>query len=561
MFVLIWALVFWVGLFALIKWLEVKSKGKISQWLQSRNVSLYLGYVSWTTTRYNSSLVRISNEYRRWWDLWFSLGVTFGLVGLIFSVIVLVGNLVITLTHVYLAVTSVGEAAPIAGSAATVQGFNAEQPSLGRALLTADGHNRFTERYVDLESVTRFHEAAEESVKLAGQDLSKSSGILTPLLPGVNLPKSQLGYILIALLISALFHELGHALAAGAEELRVNGVGGFLALIFPGAYVQIDGVDQLPPWRQLKVYCAGAWHNVAVAISCVVAIGLLPIFLIPFYSYHHGAVVTEVSQCFVLKNFVFPGDVIQAINSNAVADRGRYLDILQHLRLSQRSQSIGFCFDADAIESFGKPPGECCGLENNATSNGYQCFTESGVSPRSVCMKTGTASRQKSCLQTLDCGGNGDGTNRTSCFFPVLPNGHQLMDILIRDKQGKDRHVIFQGTPETLQRCVMLSNYLPRLKLIADLMPAVYETTVAVDIPKKLDRLLQYTFSVSLCLAVLNMAPVFFLDGEASAILFVRIFRPRMADGFQQKLKSMMLIGGTLLLAGNIVVSLAVLNL
>mmetsp|Transcript_1487 Transcript_1487/g.4945 ORF Transcript_1487/g.4945 Transcript_1487/m.4945 type:complete len:108 (+) Transcript_1487:1922-2245(+) len=107
----------------------------------------------------------------------------------------------------------------------------------------------------------------------------------------------------------------------------------------------------------------------------------------------------------------------------------------------------------------------------------------------------------------------------------------------------------------------MLSNYLPRVNFLLQNFPSLYELTVELDFPRKLDRLFQYTFSVSLCLAILNMAPVFFLDGEASAILFVRIFRPRMADWMQQKLKTGMLIGGTALLAGNIVLSLAVLRL
>ncbi len=33
-------------------------------------------------------------------------------------------------------------------------------------------------------------------------------------IPGVNVPTSHLGYYFVALIVSGVFHELGHALAA-----------------------------------------------------------------------------------------------------------------------------------------------------------------------------------------------------------------------------------------------------------------------------------------------------------------------------------------------------------
>ncbi|KAJ8906244.1 hypothetical protein NDN08_002738 [Rhodosorus marinus] len=580
MVILIWALLLWIGVFALIKWLEVRSEERISRWLDSRNISLYLGYVSWTTTRYDAALSNISHKYRRWWDIWFSLGVTFGLVGLIFSVILLVGNFGITFAHVWMALTT--------GNGSSLQGARTTQMSgLGAAdlgavqphrhqLLSADleYHSRelqeldplaedgFTDHYVNIEFADTV-QRAEETMKLAGQDIGKSSGFLTPLLPGINLPKSQLGYILFALLVSALFHELGHALAAGTEELRLNGVGGFLALIFPGAYVQIDGIDQLTPWRQLKVYCAGAWHNVAVSITCVIAIAFLPITLFPFYSYHHGAVVTGVPDNSPLQHHIFPGDVITAINQKPIHDYIAFHVALQELQNDEHPQSFGFCFSKQFLKSNARAPLECCAL-GTTSEDGYQCFSDllENQSTR-VCVQPGAASQQEYCTKTTGCNSQKSLVNATNCFFPVLPDGQQLHNVSVFNarKSYAHRHVIFQGTPETLRTSVMLSNYLPRVNFLLQNFPSLYELTVELDFPRKLDRLFQYTFSVSLCLAILNMAPVFFLDGEASAILFVRIFRPRMADWMQQKLKTGMLIGGTVLLAGNIVLSLAVLRL
>lgn len=57
-------------------------------------------------------------------------------------------------------------------------------------------------------------------------------------------------------------HELGHALAATLHKIRVLHVGFFLSAGLPGAYVSVDpAVAAHRPSKQLRVYCAGVWHN------------------------------------------------------------------------------------------------------------------------------------------------------------------------------------------------------------------------------------------------------------------------------------------------------------
>jgi S2P endopeptidase len=41
----------------------------------------------------------------------------------------------------------------------------------------------------------------------------------------------------------------------------------FLIFIYPGAYVNIrEELRELPPLKQLKIYCAGAWHNAVLGM-------------------------------------------------------------------------------------------------------------------------------------------------------------------------------------------------------------------------------------------------------------------------------------------------------
>ena len=58
---------------------------------------------------------------------------------------------------------------------------------------------------------------------------------LRPVLPGVTVPSSHWPHFLVALMLNAVLHELGHALAARTYGVKVLGGGLFVFLIFPGA--------------------------------------------------------------------------------------------------------------------------------------------------------------------------------------------------------------------------------------------------------------------------------------------------------------------------------------
>eukprot|EP00171_Calliarthron_tuberculosum_P015405 IDg15405t1 len=136
-----------------------------------------------------------------------------------------------------------------------------------------------------------------------------NKAMLTLLLPGVTIPASDVGYIAVALLVAMGVHELGHALAAASYDAHVTGVGGFLAFVFPGAYVQLEGVEKLAIVPQLKVYCAGVWHNVVTAALALLLAGALPSLSVVFFAPRAGALVVHVPKQSPLINHLEPGDV------------------------------------------------------------------------------------------------------------------------------------------------------------------------------------------------------------------------------------------------------------
>lgn len=81
------------------------------------------------------------------------------------------------------------------------------------------------------------------------------------------------------------------------ENVRVNGFGVFVMLIYPGAFVDLhtEHLQALNAIGQLRIYCAGVWHNFLLVIWGVVVLMTMPYLLSPLYLTGNGVVITEVS--------------------------------------------------------------------------------------------------------------------------------------------------------------------------------------------------------------------------------------------------------------------------
>ena len=150
------------------------------------------------------------------------------------------------------------------------------------------------------------------------------AGGFIPLIPGVTIPLDDLAYILFALGIAALVHELAHALAARAEGIRVKD-GGFALLAFiPAAFVEPDE-DQFrkaPLLSRLKVYSAGVAVNIVVF---GIAIALLSLAA-SYYSAGVAILGVEKGSPADMAGLE-PGMVIVAVNGREVRsleDLSRY---------------------------------------------------------------------------------------------------------------------------------------------------------------------------------------------------------------------------------------------
>lgn len=78
--------------------------------------------------------------------------------------------------------------------------------------------------------------------------------------------------------------------------MRVNGFGMFFMAVYPGAFVDLytEHLTVISPLRQLRIYCAGVWHNAVLVLVGLLLLWSLPYFLVPIYVTGQGAVVLNV---------------------------------------------------------------------------------------------------------------------------------------------------------------------------------------------------------------------------------------------------------------------------
>ena len=70
----------------------------------------------------------------------------------------------------------------------------------------------------------------------------------------------------------------------------------FFMAVYPGAFVDLytEHLTVISPLRQLRIYCAGVWHNLVLLLLGLLVLWFLPYLLVPLYVTGHGVVVVNV---------------------------------------------------------------------------------------------------------------------------------------------------------------------------------------------------------------------------------------------------------------------------
>jgi S2P endopeptidase len=87
------------------------------------------------------------------------------------------------------------------------------------------------------------------------------------------------------------------------EDVHVDGIGLIVVLIVPLVCVHLNTQQyaSLPPQRQLRITCAGVWHNFVLAIAAMFLLTLLPVLLYPLFDIGTGVTVRSIQQVLTTK--------------------------------------------------------------------------------------------------------------------------------------------------------------------------------------------------------------------------------------------------------------------
>jgi S2P endopeptidase len=190
----------WIGF--LVIWLAFNVLQWAMRWLLARRYASVMNRfgltmdwsgIEWKTTRVNKTSSSIASFGKRFWRAWFSLGAIVSVGLMLFAVALVFYNL----------------------------------GHIGRHIVKHSLRSRSLDERINAAAST----TASPSRANLTDSPSNGGFVLTPLLPGINLPLSQLGYLIMALAINALFHEAGHAIAASTEEVRRAWADGLIELV------------------------------------------------------------------------------------------------------------------------------------------------------------------------------------------------------------------------------------------------------------------------------------------------------------------------------------------
>uniref|UniRef100_A0A5K3EV92 Membrane-bound transcription factor site-2 protease n=1 Tax=Mesocestoides corti TaxID=53468 RepID=A0A5K3EV92_MESCO len=364
--------------------------------------------------------------------------------------------------------------------------------------------------------------------------------LITPVMPGINLPLSHAGFYMLTLLVCVILHEAGHALAALRERVRLHGFGFFLLGIYPGAYVDISDSDlsSLSPLRQLKIYCAGVWHNGVIVLISILVFYTLPWVLSPIYMTNQGVGVINLQQNSVFTGHrgLHLGDAITQVNTCPVNTPSEWFRCLEEAS----TKTTGYCVPSSYMNQPMSPPGarrlaavvpaqphgqklqeegavpvagggnsnasprDCCPSHLAST---HLCFTymASGRNvkkPKHLCLPARAVTEKEPCSVPSDCGRVAGDDQWPACLVPSPPDNTTRLLRIVHNR-ARSPAILFLGPVEELLASVEVSNYVPRWPQITP-----------CRLPQIISTFCMYLFSLSGALVLLNVVPCYALDGQ-----------------------------------------------
>uniref|UniRef100_A0A6P7FCM6 Membrane-bound transcription factor site-2 protease n=1 Tax=Diabrotica virgifera virgifera TaxID=50390 RepID=A0A6P7FCM6_DIAVI len=343
------------------------------------------------------------------------------------------------------------------------------------------------------------------SQNFVASDKQDTRFVIEPVVPGVNLPASELGYYGATLIIASIVHELGHALAAVMEDVSILEVGASIFFVLPVAYVNLatDKLFKIERKKTLQILCAGVWHNVVLSAAAFALYLILPILFSSTFYVNKGISVTEIAKKSPIMGAkgLAVGDVVFKINDCKVTDENSWYECFGEIKKHQ----MALCIDTDLIHNLDESVPlkhsengnlDCC----DGTKFENICFeyldSNDGILelPSHACLPARKIVEESPHICTTfphSCPSN------TYCFRPIPGNYTYLIKLTCKNKM-----VIYLGHPADIYRTVEVSSYIPKF---------IFTTPT---LPDTITKFTKYLTIISLGLAIVNIVPFMYMDGH-----------------------------------------------
>ncbi len=159
-------------------------------------------------------------------------------------------------------------------------------------------------------------------------------------LPGVGVSYETFPYLVLALSVVVVSHELSHGIASLVDRIPLKSTGAFFAHVLMGGFVEPDE-EQLLKSRnvtKLRVFAAGSFTNAVLGVLCIFLLFNFGATIAPFYSVvPSGINVGSVpSNLPAFSSGIHAGDIVGSINGTRISK----IADLQHYMSSVRPGEV-----------------------------------------------------------------------------------------------------------------------------------------------------------------------------------------------------------------------------